>query len=129
MKLVKGLKTTSRKKAVTQALSQPPQTSTQTASPEAKPLNGKSRATSRTVTIEATIDVGFGNRLYVRGEGGGLSWNQGVPLACVESSKWQWTGPASDTLKFKLLLNDAVWAQGEDLVAAPGQKLQVAPAF
>jgi hypothetical protein len=29
-------------------------------------------------TIEAKIDVGFGNNLFVRGEGPGLSWEKGT---------------------------------------------------
>ncbi len=86
-------------------------------------------ATSKTVTIEAKVDVGFGNALYLRGEGHGLSWNRGIPLKCVDKSTWLWSGDAPDKLKFKLLLNDAVWCQGEDLIAVPGQKIQVAPAF
>lgn len=126
MKLVKALKSSSRKKAVTQAIAEMPTTVTQTAKP-AKPSS--SGATSKSVTIEAKIDVGFGNMLYVRGEGSGLDWNHGVPLTCVDGSTWKWTGEAQDKLKFKLLLNDAVWCQGEDLVAAPGQKVEISPAF
>jgi hypothetical protein len=42
---------------------------------------------------------------------------------------WKWSGEAGEKLKFKLLLNDSVWAKGEDLVAKPGERLQVAPAF
>jgi hypothetical protein len=73
--------------------------------------------------------VGFGNSLYLRGEGHGLSWNQGVPLTCVDGSTWQWTGQAADPLKIKLLLNDSVWAAGEDVVITPGQKVEISPAF
>ena len=87
------------------------------------------KKTSGTATIEVKVDVGFGNTLYLRGEGKGLNWNQGIPLACVDGSTWQWSGEADEKLKFKLLLNDAVWAKGEDLVIAPGEKLQVAPSF
>ena len=92
---------------------------------EAKPV----AKASRSATIEAKIDVGFGNTLYLRGEGKGLNWNQGIPLTNVDGSTWQWSGEADEKLKVKLLLNDAVWAKGEDLVVAPGQKLQIAPAF
>ncbi len=80
-------------------------------------------------TIEAKVDVGFGNNLFVRGEGPGLSWDRGVPLKCIDPDTWQWSVPAGDPLKFKLLLNDAVWAKGEDLVARPGQRLEITPAF
>jgi hypothetical protein len=81
------------------------------------------------ITIEAKIDIGFGNNLYVRGQGAGLSWDRGTPLECVDSQTWRLIVPAKDKLQFKLLLNDTVWAQGEDVVAAPGKKVEVVPAF
>ena len=80
-------------------------------------------------TIRAKIDVGFGNNLFVRGQGAGLSWERGVPLTCVDGQTWQWSGKADDRLTFKLLLNDQVWAQGEDIVAKPGQKVEIVPTF
>ena len=80
-------------------------------------------------TIKAKIDVGFGNNLFVRGQGAGLSWERGVPLTCVDGQTWQWSGKADDRLTFKLLLNDSVWAKGEDIVAKPGQKVEIVPMF
>lgn len=81
------------------------------------------------VTIEAKIDVGYGNNLFVRGQGGGLSWDRGLPLQNVDSKTWRLIVPAKDKVQFKFLLNDAVWCKGEDLVAAPGKKVEVTPAF
>jgi hypothetical protein len=81
------------------------------------------------VTIEAKIDVGYGNNLFVRGQGGGLSWDRGLPLQNVDSKTWRLIVPAKDKVQFKILLNDAVWCKGEDLVAAPGKKVEVTPAF
>ena len=133
MKLVKGVKTTSRKKTVAKSLADLPETVAEPAKPETKPTvtasSGSARSTNGAVTIEARIDVGFGNTLYLRGEGTGLSWAQGVPLTCVDGKTWKWTGEAKDKLKFKLLLNDQIWSQGEDLIAAPGQKVEISPAF
>ena len=100
--------------------------------PAAKPVVAEAKPitkASRSATIEAKIDVGFGNTLYLRGEGKGLNWNQGIPLTNVDGCTWQWSGEADEKLKVKLLLNDAVWAKGEDLVVSPGEKVQVAPAF
>jgi hypothetical protein len=95
--------------------------------------NGATAASSPTpapeVTIEAKVDVGFGNAVFLRGQGGGLSWERGVPLKCVDGSTWRWSTKADDKLTFKLLLNDAVWAQGADVTAVPGQILQIAPRF
>ena len=101
---------------------------TQSASPKAPSMPTRQNG-NKTVTIEANIDVGFGNMLYLRGEGRGLSWNQGIPLTCVDSSTWKWSGEVSDAVKFKLLLNDSIWSKGEDLVVSPGQKMRVSPAF
>jgi len=81
------------------------------------------------ITIEARIDVGFGNQLFVRGQGAGLSWERGLPLENVDCKTWRLTVPAKDKVQFKLLINDTVWAQGEDVVAAPGKKVEVTPAF
>ena len=139
MKLAKGPKTASRKKTIAKSLAELPETVAvspgiiEPPPPEIKPTitatNASARSTAKPVTIEARIDVGFGNMLYLRGEGLGLSWTQGVPLTCVDGKTWKWTGETTKQLKFKLLLNDQVWSQGEDLVATPGQKLEISPAF
>ena len=132
MKLVKGVKTSTRKKTIAKSLADLPETVTKTAAPEmkaAETATGSARSSAMPVTIEAKIDVGFGNTLYLRGEGVGLSWNQGVPLTCVDGKTWKWTGETKEQLKFKLLLNDQVWSQGEDLVATPGQTVEISPAF
>ena len=83
----------------------------------------------KSTTIEAKIDVGFGNTLYLRGQGPGLSWERGVPCECVDRNTWRWTAPRAEKLTFKLLLNDSVWARGADLVIGPGEKVEVVPAF
>src|SRR5262245_37408592 len=80
-------------------------------------------------TIEAKIDVGFGNNLFVRGEGAGLSWEHGLPLTCVDGKTWRWSGAVSDKMTFKLLLNDQVWAQGGNQEVRPGQRAEISPTF
>jgi hypothetical protein len=88
-------------------------------------------ATPETLTeIAARIDVGLGNTLFIRGQGDGLSWDKGAPLECQDGSTWVWsTRRANDRLIFKLLLNDLIWAQGDDLIVEPGKKIEVAPRF
>jgi hypothetical protein len=102
-------------------------TSTSQSSPPRQ--NGNASRPAPVTTIKANIDVGFGNNLFLRGQGAGLSWERGVPLTCVDGKTWQWTGKVEEGLTFKLLLNDQVWAKGEDLVAKPGQELEIVPAF
>ena len=83
----------------------------------------------KVTTIEVKVDVGFGNAVYLRGKGPGLSWERGVPCVCVNRNTWRWVAPVTEKLTFKLLLNDSVWAQGADLVAGPGEKVEVVPSF
>jgi hypothetical protein len=83
-----------------------------------------------TTTVEARIDVGFGNALFIRGQGDGLSWDTGTPLECRDGSTWVWsTNLAEGKIVFKLLLNDEVWAQGDDLAVGSGERIETAPVF
>ncbi len=88
-------------------------------------------ALSGTATeVAAKIDVGFGNQLFIRGQGDGLSWDKGAPLVCRDSSTWVWSTPhAREKITFKLLLNDRIWAQGPDLVAEVGARTETVPQF
>ena len=57
----------------------------------------------------ATAYIGIGNRLFIRGEGPGLSWEKGVPLQFVSIGKWRWeTNDATAAVQFKLYKNDEV---------------------
>jgi hypothetical protein len=80
--------------------------------------------------IKAEIDVGFGNTLYIRGDGPGLSWNKGLALDCSAGDQWVVTiVGAKSPVTFKLLLNDQTWSQGVDYVAAPGSTTSLSPLF
>jgi hypothetical protein len=80
--------------------------------------------------ISAKIDVGFGNSIYIRGEGPGLSWNKGELLDNVGSDAWSISlSGAKHPIVFKLLINDTTWSTGDDFVAEPGSKATVTPTF
>ena len=80
--------------------------------------------------VQANIDVGFGNQLFIRGQGDGLTWDKGLPLACVAPGIWRWsTQAANQELVFKLLLNDEVWSQGEDWKLPAGERIEIEPSF
>ena len=111
-----------------------PGTSEEEAQP--KPAPWKSPSSQNPAPVEpvtvvaAKIDVGLGNRLFIRGQGDGLSWLQGVPLNCIDGTTWVWsTREAREKVVFKLLLNDQVWAKGEDVVVEAGRKIDVVPFF
>ncbi len=81
-------------------------------------------------SITALVDVGFGNSLYIRGEGPGLSWETGVLLECVADDRWTLVLPeCSQPIVFKVLLNDLTWCAGDDYIAQPGTEIVVTPTF
>ena len=101
--------------------------------PAAKKVAAKKVAPAKTVvktSIIARVDVGFGNSLYVRGEGAGLSWDKGVQLDNVSPYEWAFSSTqAKGKLTFKFLINDEVWAEGEDLTVAKGGTSISSPVF
>ena len=78
-----------------------------------------------------TAYIGIGNRLFVRGEGPGLSWEKGVPLQFVSIGKWRWeTNDASATVQFKLYKNDELECSALGTQSlAPGHQLEVTAGF
>ena len=82
------------------------------------------------VTLVAKIDVGFGNALYVRGDGAGLTWSAGKILECTSGDTWTLVLLGVEkTFAFKFLRNDTDWSTGEDYTAAPGDTVAVTPVF
>ena len=89
---------------------------------------GPSKASGTVIT--ASIDVGFGNALYIRGEGAGLSWETGVLLECAKADCWSITLPeTSKPIICKFLINDLTWSAGPDYTVVPGKKTVVTPTF
>lgn len=93
------------------------------------PAKKKSAATKKTV-ITAKIDIAFGNTLYIRGEGPGLSWDAGVPMNSIGDDEWSITLPGSKAqVIFKFLVNDISWNSGEDYVVDSGSEVVLVPSF
>jgi hypothetical protein len=81
-------------------------------------------------TITAEIDIGFGNTLWLRGDGPGLSWETGLIMDCVADDKWSLTlADAGAPVVFKFLVNDLSWSAGDDYVVQPGASISVKPTF
>ncbi len=81
-------------------------------------------------TLSAKVDIGFGNMLYIRGEGPGLNWSRGVPMDCVAADEWVWsTKSARSSFSCKVLINDEIWSTGDDFVVPPGERLVCYPSF
>lgn len=123
---VKAAKTPAAKKAPAKIVKKPAAASTKkAAAPAVKPA-----AKASPTVITALIDIGFGNTLYIRGEGAGLSWDVGSPLDCVADDQWSISLPASaKPIVYKLLVNDLSWSIGDDYIATPGSKITLTPTF
>jgi hypothetical protein len=81
-------------------------------------------------TIVAKIDIGWGNQLFVRGEGGGLSWEKGTPMTCTGTNEWVWiSAPHVASHTFKIVLNDIFWEQGDNHGAVLGETIVLTPLF
>jgi hypothetical protein len=78
-----------------------------------------------------TAYIGIGNKLFVRGEGPGLSWERGVPLQFVSIGKWRWeTADAVEPLTLKLYKNDEQeCAMPGALTLDPGHQQEVRASF
>ena len=88
------------------------------------------KPTGSRVTIVAKADVGFGNSLFLRGDGAGLSWEKGLLLDNVSGDTWRTVlSGVEKPFAFKLLINDEVWSAGADFVASPGDTVTVTPSF
>ena len=81
-------------------------------------------------TIAARVDVGFGNNLYIRGEGAGLSWDVGILMRNLSPYEWAWETKSNDKpIEYKLLINDEIWANGENQFAQSDETSITAPTF
>jgi hypothetical protein len=81
-------------------------------------------------TVVAKIDIGFGNALFLRGDGPGLSWDRGVPMINMSSDEWVWaTKDAAAPFEAKVLVNDCLWSIDANSTIAPGSRTVIYPTF
>jgi hypothetical protein len=81
--------------------------------------------------IIATAYIGIGNRLFIRGDGPGLSWDKGIPLQFVSIGKWRWeTMDAEKTITYKLYKNDEIESSNLNNPALePGSQVELNVTF
>jgi chemotaxis protein histidine kinase CheA len=78
----------------------------------------------------ATAYIGIGNKLFIRGDGPGLSWDQGVPMQFVSIGKWGWsTHDAAGPVRCKLYKNDESAALTGEVVLEAGRHTEVTALF
>ncbi|HVT74018.1 MAG TPA: hypothetical protein VHD61_12860 [Lacunisphaera sp.] len=78
----------------------------------------------------ATAYIGIGNKLFIRGDGPGLSWDKGVPMQFVSIGKWGWaTHDATAPVACKLYKNDETAALSGEIRLEPGKHVEVTALF
>lgn len=117
------------------AVEAPPEPALVLGTNDGHPMNGgaleRVPTTDGATRLLVTAYIGIGNRLFIRGEGAGLSWEKGVPLQFVSIGKWRWeTSDATGPVRFKLFKNDeAECAALGDQTLDAGQQAEVTAAF
>lgn len=78
----------------------------------------------------ATAYIGIGNKLFIRGDGPGLSWDHGIPMQFVSIGKWGWsTHDATGPVRCKLYKNDELAALVGELTLEAGRHTEVTAQF
>ena len=74
--------------------------------------------------IRVHYNVGFGNRIAIRGSAAGLNWNAGANATWTSGNVWVYTTPpASGGFTFKPLFNDATWSVGGNYAVPNGNSV------
>jgi hypothetical protein len=77
-----------------------------------------------------TAYIGIGNKLFLRGEGPGLSWDKGVPMQFVSIGKWGWAShDVAGPVRCKLYKNDESAALSGEVTLQPGKHLELTALF
>jgi hypothetical protein len=81
-------------------------------------------------TVIAKVMIGIGNKPYVRGEGPGLSWQEGVPMNFLEIGKWAWSPSRKNALvTIQIYRNDEDPDNTGKHEIKPGEKFELTPDF
>ena len=85
---------------------------------------------AKTVTVYVKADIGWGNKMFIRGEGACLSWSKGMQMICVSNDMWMWKCDTNDTsIAFKMLINDEIWSSGDNYSMDSGTEITITPTF
>lgn len=89
------------------------------------------RTKANAAVFTASILIGIGNKPFLRGSAGGLSWQAGVPMDFEAIGKWRWVAPADldGPVEIQIYRNDEDPDRNGRHTLEPGQKLEVTPIF
>lgn len=77
-----------------------------------------------------TAYIGIGNKLFIRGDGPGLSWDKGVPMQFVSIGKWGWaSNDVTMPVACKLYKNDETAALSGEIFLEAGKHVELTALF
>ncbi|MDC0713160.1 alpha/beta hydrolase-fold protein [Stigmatella sp. ncwal1] len=81
-------------------------------------------------TVRVHYDVGYGNRVTIRGSKSPLSWTTGINATWSAGNIWtlSWSNSAGD-VEIKPLVNDTVWSTGANYRIKAGATVELYPFF
>ena len=98
--------------------------------PTLKIENEEKLKNSDLTSVIANVMIGIGNKPYLRGEGPGLSWDEGVPMNFIEIGKWAWSPSRRNTsLTIQVYRNDEDPDTSGKFEVKPGEKFELTPKF
>ncbi|HLL51918.1 MAG TPA: alpha/beta hydrolase-fold protein [Myxococcaceae bacterium] len=81
-------------------------------------------------TIRVHYDVGWGNRITIRGNKAPLSWTTGVNATWTTGNAWTYSiADSAGDVEFKPLVNDTRWSTGANYRVKAGATVDVYPFF
>ncbi len=91
----------------------------------------RARTKAEDAIFSVSILIGIGNKPFLRGSGGGLSWESGIPMEFEEIGKWRWIAPADleAPIELQVFRNDEDADRKGRYTLNPGQTLEVSPVF
>lgn len=87
-------------------------------------------ATAASTKLSVKFDCGYPNKLTIRGEGGNLSWDKGIPLKNIKPDEWVYETTTPFTkCHFKILVNDEIYETGNNRILVQGTNSTYTPKF
>jgi len=115
--------------APAEAVATPPEESTDQ-SAEGATKAETSVSSDGATRLLVTAYIGIGNKLFIRGDGPGLSWDKGVPMQFVSIGKWGWaSSDATAPVACKLYKNDETAALSGEICLEPGKHTELTALF
>ena len=97
---------------------------------ENKEISVPKTSSTGTTSVVANVMIGIGNKPYLRGEGPGLNWDEGVPMNFIEIGKWAWSPSRKNaSLTVQLYRNDNDPDQSGKIEVKAGEKIEITPNF